>query len=207
MSDRRGCLFVISAPSGSGKTTLVRRLLGSLDDIGFSVSLTTRSVRGSERDGVDYHFVTEDVFRGKVDQGEFLEWAEVHGNLYGTSRVETDIVRASGKDILLDVDVQGAAQVREAVPDAVTLFVLPPSFQVLEERLRGRRQDTPEVIDGRLEEARREVHHYKDFHYILINESVEQTSGLFKAVVLAQRARPHLLQERIRPILDSFGKE
>ncbi len=207
MSDRRGCLFVISAPSGSGKTTLVRRLLGSLDDIGFSVSLTTRPVRGSERDGVDYHFVAEDVFRGKVEQGEFLEWAEVHGNLYGTSRVETDIVRSSGRDILLDVDVQGAAQVREAVPDAVTLFVLPPSFQVLEERLRGRRQDTPEVIDGRLEEARREVHHYKDFHYILINESVEQTSELFKAVVLAQRTRPHLLQERIRPILDSFQKE
>ncbi len=207
MSDRRGCLFVISAPSGSGKTTLVRRLLGSLDDIGFSVSLTTRPVRGSERDGVDYHFVTEDVFRRKVEQGEFLEWAEVHGNLYGTSRVETDIVRASGRDILLDVDVQGTAQVREAVPDAVTLFVLPPSFQVLEERLRGRRQDTPEVIDGRLAEARREVHHYKNFHYVLINESVEQTSELFKAVVLAQRARPHLLQERIRPILDSFRKE
>jgi guanylate kinase len=207
MSDRRGHLFVIAAPSGSGKTTLVRRLLDSLDDIGFSVSLTTRPVRGSERDGVDYHFVTEDVFRRKVEQGEFLEWAEVHGNLYGTSRVETDIMRGSGRDVLLDVDVQGAAQVREALPDAVTLFVLTPSFQVLEERLRGRHQDTPEVIDGRLEEARREVHHYKDFHYVLINESVEQTTELFKAVVLAQRARPHLLKERIRPILDSFRKE
>ena len=207
MSERNGCLFVISAPSGSGKTTLVRRLLESLDDIEFSVSLTTRSLRGSEREGVDYHFVTKDLFRQKVEQGEFLEWAEVHGNLYGTSRVETEMVRASGRDILLDVDVQGAAQVREAVHDAVTLFILPPSLQVLEERLRGRRQDTPEVIDGRLEEARREVHHYKDFQYVLVNESVEQTSDLFKAVVLAQRARPHLFQERIRPIIDSFRKE
>jgi guanylate kinase len=206
MSQRRGSLFVISAPSGSGKTTLVRRLLESLDDIGFSISLTTRPVREGERDGVDYHFVTEEVFRRKVAEGEFLEWAEVHGNLYGTSRVETEKTRASGKDILLDVDVQGAEQIRAAVPDAVTLFVLPPSFRVLEERLRGRRQDTPEVIDGRLEEARREVDHYEDYDYVLINESVEKTAELFKAIVLAQRARPHLLQERIRPILESFRR-
>jgi guanylate kinase len=206
MSERRGSLFVISAPSGSGKTTLVRRLLESLDDIGFSVSLTTRPVREGERDGVDYHFVTEEAFRRKIAEGEFLEWAEVHGNLYGTSRVETEKTRASGKDILLDVDVQGAGQIRAAVPDAVTLFVLPPSFRVLEERLRGRRQDTPEVIDGRLEEARREVDHYEDYDYVLINESVEKTAELFKAIVLAQRARPHLLQERIRPILESFRR-
>lgn len=201
---RRGNLFVISAPSGSGKTTLVRRLLDALDDVRFSVSFTTRPLRGSERDGSDYHFVTDDDFRAKIADGEFLEWAEVHGNLYGTSKTETERIRTAGEDILLDVDVQGAAQVRKAQPDAVTLFIMPPSFTVLEERLRGRRQDSDEVIEGRLNEARHEIHHYKDYDYVLVNDSVERTSELFKAIVLAERMRPHLLQDRIRPILDSF---
>ncbi len=201
---RRGNLFVISAPSGSGKTTLVRRLLDTLDDVQFSISFTTRSVRGSERDGIDYHFIAEESFRSKIEDGEFLEWAEVHGNLYGTSRIETEKVRAGGEDIVMDVDVQGASQVRKAQPDAVTLFIMPPSFGVLEERLRGRRQDSDEVIEGRLNEARHEIHHYKDYDYVLVNDSVERTSELFKAIVLAERMRPHLLQDRIRPILDTF---
>jgi len=204
MTKRRGNLFVISAPSGSGKTTLVRRLLDALDDVRFSVSFTTRSVRGTERDGIDYHFIEEQAFRSRIEDGEFLEWAEVHGNLYGTSKTETERVRAGGEDILLDVDVQGAAQVRKAQPDAVTLFVMPPSFTVLEERLRGRRQDSDEVIAGRLIEARHEIHHFKDYDYVLINDSVERTSDLFKAIVLAERTRPHLLQDRIRPIIESF---
>ena len=201
---RRGNLFVISAPSGSGKTTLVRRLLDTLDDVRFSVSFTTRPVRGSERDGIDYHFVSQDLFRTKIEDGEFLEWAEVHGNFYGTSKIVTEQVRAAGEDILMDVDVQGAAQVRKAQPDAITLFVMPPSFEVLEERLRGRRQDSDEVIVGRLEEARHEIHHYKDYDYVLINDSVERTSELLKAIVLAERTRPRLLVERIRPIVESF---
>jgi guanylate kinase len=204
MTTRRGNLFVISAPSGSGKTTLVRRLLDSLDDVRFSVSFTTRTLRGSERDGLDYHFISEREFRSKIEDGEFLEWAEVHGNLYGTSKTETERLRSLGEDLLLDVDVQGAAQVRKAQPDAVTLFIMPPSFAVLEERLRGRRQDSDEVIDGRLNEARHEVHHYKDYDYVLINDSVERTAELFKAIVLAERMRPHLLQDRIRPIIESF---
>lgn len=204
MTTRRGNLFVISAPSGSGKTTLVRRLLDSLDDVRFSISFTTRSVRGSERDGVDYHFVEESDFRSKIEDGEFVEWAEVHGNFYGTSKTETEKVRSGGEDILLDVDVQGAAQVRKAQPDAVTLFVMPPSFTILEERLRGRRQDSDEVIAGRLNEARHEIHHFKDYDYVLINDTVESTSELFKAIVLAERTRPHLLQDRIRPIIESF---
>jgi guanylate kinase len=201
---RRGNLFVISAPSGSGKTTLVRRLLDALDEVRFSVSFTTRHLRGSERDGIDYHFISDADFRAKIENGEFLEWAEVHSNLYGTSKIETEKIRAGGEDILLDVDVQGAAQVRKAQPDAITLFVMPPSFAVLEERLRGRRQDSDAVIEGRLNEARHEIHHYKDYDYVLINDSVEGTSELFKAIVLAERMRPHLLQDRIRPILDSF---
>ena len=204
MTPRRGNLFVISAPSGSGKTTLVRRLLDTLDDVQFSISFTTRSVRGSERDGIDYHFITEESFRSKIEEGEFLEWAEVHGNLYGTSKIETEKIRTGGEDILMDVDVQGATQVRKAQPDAVTLFIMPPSFGVLEERLRGRRQDSDKVIEGRLVEARHEIHHYKDYDYVLVNDSVERTSELFKAIVLSERMRPHLLQDRIRPIVDTF---
>ena len=204
---RRGNLFVISAPSGSGKTTLVRRLLDTLDDVQFSISFTTRSARRRERDGIDYHFIAEADFRSKIEDGEFLEWAEVHGNIYGTSKIETEKIRAGGEDILMDVDVQGATQVRKAQPDALTLFIMPPSFGVLEKRLRGRTQDSDKVIEGRLNEARHEIHHYKDYDYVLVNDSVERTSELFKAIVLAERMRPHLLQDRIRPIIDSFKND
>jgi guanylate kinase len=204
MSGRRGCLFGISAPSGSGKTTLVQKLIRSFFDLRFSVSYTTRGPRGAERDGVDYHFVTRDEFQEKIRKGEFLEWAEVHGNLYGTSKVETERIRTGGQDILLDVDVQGADQVRKAEPEAVTMFVMPPSFQVLEERLRGRKQDSPEVIEGRLAGARREIDRYRDYHYVLVNDGIEETAELLKSIVLAERARPHLLEERLRPILESF---
>jgi guanylate kinase len=204
MTGRRGCLFVVSAPSGSGKTTLVSKLLASFSDLQFSVSYTTRAPRGTERDGVEYHFVTRERFQEKIGNGEFLEWAEVHGNLYGTSKPETERIRAGGRDILLDVDVQGAAQVRKAAPEAVTMFVMPPSFQALEARLRGRKQDSPEVIEGRLAGARREMERYVDYHYVLVNDDVEKTAELLKAIVLAERARPHLLEERLRPILESF---
>jgi len=204
MTTRRGNLFVISAPSGSGKTTLVRRLIDTLDDVWFSISFTTRAIRGSEREGIDYHFISEPAFRSKIGEGELLEWAGVHGHLYGTSRAETEKVRAAGKDILLDVDVQGAAQVRESEPDAVTVFVMPPSFRVLEERLRGRRQDSEKVIEERLREARREIYYYEDYDYVLINDRVEKTLELFKSIVLAERTRPNLLADRIGPIIESF---
>jgi guanylate kinase len=195
---------VISAPSGSGKTTLVQKLIASFSDLRFSVSYTTRAPRGGERDGVDYHFVTRGEFQEKIRSEELLEWAEVHGNLYGTSKPETERIRAEGQDILLDVDVQGADQVRKAEPEAVTMFVMPPSLQVLEERLRGRKQDSPEVIEGRLAGARREIDRYRDYHYVLVNDEIEETAELLKAIVLAERARPHLLEERLRPILETF---
>jgi guanylate kinase len=204
MSGRRGCLFVISAPSGSGKTTLVSKLLAAFSDLRFSVSFTTRKPRGAEQDGVDYHFVTREEFQEKIDQGELLEWAEVHGNLYGTSRPVTERIRAGGEDILLDVDVQGAAQVRKAEPDAVTMFVMPPSRQALERRLHGRNQDSREVIESRLANARREVERYREYEYVLVNDDVEETAALLKAIVLAERARPGLLEERLKPILESF---
>jgi guanylate kinase len=204
MSGRYGCLFVISAPSGSGKTTLVRKLLAAFPELRFSVSYTTRPPRGAERDGVEYHFVSREEFQKRIRGGEFLEWAEVHGNLYGTSKIATERMRASGEDVLLDVDVQGAAQVRKAEPEAVTLFVMPPSFAALEERLRGRNQDSPEEIRERLAGARREVERYRDYHYVLINDQVDETTELLKAIVLAERSRPHLLEERLKPIVASF---
>lgn len=204
MSGRRGCLFVISAPSGSGKTTLVSKLIASFSDLRFSVSYTTRAPRGAERDGVDYHFVTRDEFQEKIRKGELLEWAEVHGNLYGTSKPETEGIRAGGQDILLDIDVQGAAQVRKAAPEAVTMFVMPPSFQILVERLRGRKQDSPEVIEARLAGARREIDRYREFHYVLVNDDIEETAELLRSIVLAERTRPHLLENRLRPIVESF---
>jgi guanylate kinase len=204
MTVRRGALFVISAPSGSGKTTLVSKLLASFPDLRFSVSYTTRAPRGAEREGVDYHFVTRAEFQEKIGRGEFLEWAEVHGNLYGTSKPETDLVRARGDDILLDVDVQGAEQVRRREPEAVTMFVMPPSFGVLEERLRGRKQDSPDVIEGRLAGACKEIDRYRDYHYVLVNDDIEETAELLKAIVLAERSRPHLLEERLKPIVASF---
>ncbi len=204
MNRRRGCLFVISAPSGSGKTTLVSKLLASFEDLRFSVSYTTRAPRGAERDGVEYHFVTREEFQEKIARGVFLEWAEVHGNLYGTSKPETDRIRLEGHDVLLDVDVQGADQVRNREPEAVTMFVMPPSFQVLEKRLRGRKQDSPEVIEGRLEGARREIDRYRDYHYVLINEDIDETAELLRAIVRAERARPRLLEDRLRPVLESF---
>lgn len=203
-NQRRGSLFVISAPSGSGKTTLVQKLLQSIDEMQFSISYTTRARRGEEKDGVDYHFVTEEAFREKIEAGGFLEWAEVHGNFYGTGSAEAEAIRDRGIDVILDIDVQGAAQVRKVQPDAASIFVMPPSFQVLEKRLKGRRQDSAEVIAARLEGARREIARYSEFHYVLINEDVERTSEELRAIVFAERARPRLLEERLRPILESF---
>ena len=204
MLDRHGSLFVVTAPSGSGKTTLVKQLLASLDGIQFSVSFTTRARRGDEEQGVDYHFITENVFHRKIEENELLEWAEVHGNMYGTSCVETEKLLRAGKDLLLDIDVQGAAEVRRAMPDAVTVFIMPPSYEELEERLRGRKQDTLEVIESRLAKAQEEVFQCQSFDYVVVNDSLQQASNLLQAIVLAERSRPRLLVDRIKPILESF---
>jgi guanylate kinase len=204
MRGRRGCLFVVSAPSGSGKTTLVSRLLAAFSDLRFSVSYTTRPPRGGEKNGVDYHFVTRDDFQKKIKEGQFLEWAEVHGNLYGTSKAATERIRAAGEDVLLDIDVEGAAQVRRAEPEAVTMFVMPPSFQVLRERLQGRKQDSSEVIESRLAGARREIERYREYHYVVVNDDIHDAFETLRAIVLAERARPQLLQQRLGPILESF---
>lgn len=203
-SVRKGNLLVLSAPSGGGKTTILQKALSLLDEIDFSVSYTTRVQRLTERDGLDYHFVTEEVFREKIAENQFLEWAEVHGNLYGTGRTETEAICTSGRDVLLDVDIQGAAQVRKAKPDAVTIFMLPPSFEVLEKRLRGRQQDSPEAIEKRLQAARSEIGRYLDYDYVVINEELDHAADMLRAIILAERGRPHSMEGLIRPIFESF---
>jgi guanylate kinase len=203
-SKPRGSLLVISAPSGSGKTTLVHRLVKEVEPVEFSISYTTRAIRPSEKDGVDYHFVTEEAFRKKIANGDFLEWAEVHEKLYGTGRAETEGVLERGVDLVLDVDVQGAEQVKRAMPDAILIFILPPSFQVLEQRLRDRRQNQPEDIERRLAAARREVSHYTNYDYAVVNDEIERCEALLRAIVFAERSKRERMEPIVKGILDSF---
>lgn len=200
----RGNLLVISAPSGSGKTTLVRRLVSEVEPVEFSISYTTRPTRPSEKDGVDYHFVTEEVFRKKIEEGDFLEWAEVHDKLYGTVRSETEAVLDRGIDLVLDIDVQGAGQVKHAMADAVLIFILPPSFEVLEQRLRDRRQNNPEDIERRLAVARREVSQYKNYDYAVVNDDIERCAALLRSIVFAERSKRERMEPVVRKILDTF---
>jgi guanylate kinase len=182
-----GDLFVVSAPSGAGKTTLCQRLLSMIEGITFSVSYTTRSPRPDEVDGSDYIFVSEGEFRKMADAGEFAEWAEVHGNLYGTSKKRLSEALDGGMDILLDIDVQGARQLKDAYPDGVFIFVLPPSMDTLSERLRGRMSDTPEVIAGRLQKAVDEIKDYVYYDYVIVNNIFEQALRELEAVVVSRR--------------------
>ena len=204
MSTRLGNIIVLSAPSGSGKTTVVQRVLDSIDEIEFSISYTTRPRRSAEQDGVDYHFITAESFENKVEKGDFLEWAKVHGNFYGTGRAEAEAICAQGRDVMLDVDVQGADQVRRAKHDAVSVFMLPPSFQVLEQRLRGRRSDDPEHIEVRLAAARKEIDRCREYDYVIVNEDIDCSAELLRSIILAERIRPRLIQKVLGPIFESF---
>ena len=197
-------VFVISAPSGSGKSTLVHRLFHDVPNLIFSISYTTREPRGSERNGIDYHFITRHDFEERIRQGELLEHAEVFGNYYGTSRLTLDQAKAEGKDLVLDIDVQGARQLKAALPEAVTIFVLPPSRKVLEQRLRARSQDSDEVIERRLRAAAREVRNYTQYDYVLINRDLEECARDLEAIVRTERLRRVRREEDIQPILDSF---
>jgi len=203
----RGDLFIVSSPSGAGKTTLIRRVLedprigGTLH---FSVSHTTRPPRTSERDGVEYHFVDEAGFRAIEERGGFLEWAVVHGNLYGTSRAEVEPRLENGLDVLLDIDVQGARQVRSHVPEAVKVIVFPPSREVLEARLKARASDAPEVVRRRLAAARKEMEEWGEFDYAIINEDLEAAVDELRSILVARRAGKSRRRERLESILRSF---
>ncbi len=197
-------MIVVSAPSGAGKTTVLARVLRELPGIRFSVSHTTRAPRAGERNGIDYHFVDSATFAHLRDAGRLLEWAEVHGNLYGTGVAELERAQAEGTDVLLDIDVQGADQVRARVQGAVTVFVLPPSYATLERRLRGRAQDGEETIRSRLAVASREIGDFEKYDYVVVNEDLEACVEELKCIVRAARCRVALVAERARAIEKTF---
>ena len=186
---RRGVPLVVSAPSGGGKTTLCHKLIDSLGDVSFSVSYTTRPLRGKEQDGVDYYFVSDNAFDELVAENAFLEWAHVHGHRYGTHRHTTEDLLAAGKDVLFDIDIQGGEQIASALDDAALLFILPPNKKVLEERLRGRSSDSEEQIVRRLEAAHNEVKVAAFYHYWLINEDLDNALDEMRALLLAERLK------------------
>lgn len=205
MSSSRGLLFVVSAPSGTGKTTVVERLVEVQPRLVKSRSYTSRSARPGETDGVDYNFVSRPEFEAMVGRGEFLEWADVFGNLYGTSRSETERRLAEGDDVVLVIDVQGARQVRATKRDAVAVFVLPPSFQLLEQRLRGRSQDSNGAIARRLETARQEIAAVREYDYVVVNDELDRCVSELQAIVTAERARLGRRMAAIAPIVRTFG--
>jgi guanylate kinase len=184
-------LLVLSSPSGAGKTTLTRKLLESCPELRFSVSHTTRAPRGNEIDGEDYHFVDRGRFLELVGQGAFLEWAEVHGNLYGTSIAEIDRARATPgcRGMIFDIDYQGARQIQAKIPDVAAVFVLPPSMEELERRLRGRGSDSEDSVKRRFAMAQREIEHYAIFDYVIVNESIERAFDELRSIAIAERAR------------------
>ena len=200
-----GQLFVVSAPSGTGKTTVVERLVQVVPDLTMSRSYTSRQARAGERDGVDYNFVSRATFEAMVARREFLEHADVFGNLYGTSRTDAERLMASGKDVVLVIDVQGAGQVRSAGIPLVTVFVLPPSFEVLEQRLRGRGKDSDDAIRRRLDTARAEVAGYEDYDYVVVNDDLDACVTAMRSIILAERVRRGRTRRKADAILKTFG--
>lgn len=200
----RGLLIVVSAPSGTGKTTVVERLVEVCPRLVRSRSYTSRRPRAGEQDGVDYNFVDRPAFEGMVARNGFLEWADVFGNLYGTGRQDTEQLLAAGLDVVLVIDVQGARQVRARTSEAVGIFVLPPSFPVLESRLRGRCQDEEAAIARRLATARAEVSAVDEYDYVVINDELERCVAELCAIVTAERARRVRRREGVDPIVRTF---
>ncbi len=200
-----GNLYIISAPSGAGKTSLVKALLQSEVDLSLSVSYTTRAPRPEEVDGRDYHFVSREGFEERLKQGEFLESAQVYGNFYGTSKTWINEALRASRDILLEIDSQGARQVREVFPASVSIFVLPPSLQVLEARLRNRAQDSLEVISQRLASARDEISHVGEYDYVILNDRLDRALDDLKCIVHAERLRVEKQLARHHSLLVQLG--
>ena len=199
-----GSLFVIAAPSGAGKTTLTRMALAQSPRLALSISTTTRAPRPGEQDGVDYHFVSVETFRQMQAAGEFLESAEVHGNFYGTTRRGIETLLSDDRDVILEIDWQGAQQIRKIYPESVGVFILPPSFDVLERRLQGRGQDSAEVIARRVANAREELAHLDEFPYVIINENLDEALAELLAVCMAARMRLENQAQRAQSLVASY---
>lgn len=202
----RGILFVVSAPSGTGKTTLVERLVKEVPGLQMSRSYTSRPTRPGEADGVDYNFISRQDFEARISLEQFLEWADVFGNLYGTGLTDTEARLATGCDLVLTIDVQGARQVRAKPIPTVGIFVLPPSAAVLEQRLRGRSKDSEEAMQRRLETARDEVSAFSEYDYVVVNDEVEGCVARMKAIVIAERARLDRARLIAADVIETFNR-
>ena len=198
-------LIVVSSPSGGGKGTLIDRVLKTVPGVSYSVSYTTRALRGTEQDGREYFFVSTAVFEEMIGRGEFLEWAHVYGYLYGTSRTQVEGELAAGRDIILEIDVQGAASIRDQIDDAISIFILPPSFDLLRQRLVTRGTDSPADLERRLRGASAEVAQHKNFQYVILNDDINRASQQLAAVIYAERARRERQELRLSDSLADFG--
>ncbi len=203
-SEGRGILFIVSAPSGTGKTTLVERLVQITPGLRMSRSYTSRAPRAGESDGVDYHFIERGRFEAMIAEGKFLEWADVFGNLYGTGAADTERALADGCDVVLVIDVKGARQVRQTGFEHVGIFILPPSFEVLESRLRRRSKDTEAQIQRRLEVAQLEVDAVTEYDYVVVNDEVDRAVARLQAIVEAERSRLRVMAPRVAAIREDF---
>ena len=203
----RGILFVVSSPSGGGKGTLIQRVLKKVPNLSYSVSFTTRAPRNGEVNGREYFFVTPEQFQVMVAANEFLEWAHVHSKQYGTARQQVAREIAEGRDIILEVDVQGAASVRALMADSVSIFILPPSFEVLKQRLQARGTDSPEELDLRLRNAPAELKDYSAFQYVILNDDVDRAANQMAAIVHAERARLSRQEAQVKRVVEAFAAD
>lgn len=200
----RGTLFVVSSPSGGGKGTIIRHVLDCVENLSYSVSFTTRAPRTNETHGREYFFISRETFEEMVAAGEFLEWACVHGNFYGTSKKQILEQTGAGADMILEVDVQGAASVRQLLMDSVSVFILPPSYEVLKQRLITRGTDSPEELDVRLRNAPEELKQYSAFDYVIINDEIHRAAGQLASIIYAERARCMRQESLVREVIQNF---
>jgi guanylate kinase len=205
--ERRGLLFVVSAPSGTGKTTVVEKLVQVTPALALSRSYTSRAVRTGETDGIDYNFITRTRFESMIEANAFLEWADVFGNLYGTCAEDAERELAAGRDLVLVIDVQGARQVRRRCAGTVGVFVMPPSFEVLERRLRGRSKDSEDAMQRRLQTARDEVAAFVEYDYVIVNDELDACVDRLRSIVLAERTRLRSMRGAAEQIVETFSMQ
>jgi guanylate kinase len=207
LDSARGLLFIVSAPSGTGKTTLVEKLVQRIPNLCLSRSYTSRDAREGEKDGVDYNFISRGRFEAMIAGGQFLEWADVFGNYYGTCRDDTERCLVNGQDLVLVIDVQGARQVRGSGMESIGIFVLPPSAEILERRLRGRSKDSEATIQKRLEAACREIGEFASYEYVVVNDELDGAVERLRAIVLAERARVKRMRDAAESIIETFHRK